>query len=271
MIKKENTHASTRKEYVATFFSKLYQYGQELNTHDLVKIIAILLMIVDHVGEYLFSDNLWCRLIGRSAAPLFFFLVGYVGKLHLRPSLIVYGFILTASSYFVNHHLNISILFNFILIHFCLQFFPAQKLSTFTRTICFILFAVINIPIYLYFEYGLLGILIAYSARLLALKDRQGEFWLLLTMIVYFIWECAYFQFTKYPNAIFAFAVLTIFLIAAMQKYRLLKLPCPSILRLPALFISRYSLEIYFFHLIILQAYFFLHIQQLRLSLTTCI
>jgi len=260
MIKKINEYNHIlHKDYVTIFFSKLYRYGQELNTHDLVKVIAILLMIVDHVGEYLFADNVWCRLIGRGAAPLFFFLVGYVGKLHIRSALIVFGLILTFSTYLVSRHYNISILFNFILIHYCLAFFPVEKINTLTRTICFIAFALLNVPIYLFFEYGLLGILIAYSARMIALKDPQGDFWLLLTMILYFLWECAYFQFTKQPNAIFVFTLLTIFLIAAMQTYRLRQVPCPQLLRLPALFISRYSLEIYFFHLIILQIYFYLH------------
>lgn len=49
------------------------------NLYDYVKIVAIGLMIVDHVWYFLFPDVYWLRLIGRLAMPSFLFLVGLNG------------------------------------------------------------------------------------------------------------------------------------------------------------------------------------------------
>ncbi len=237
--------------------SRLTKYGS-FNTHDLIKVIAIALMFIDHIGLYLLNDNMWCRLIGRAAAPLFFFLIGYVGKLHVSPSLIVFGIILSVSSSFINSTLQINILLNFILIYYSLRFFPPEKMRTTTRVLSFILFAGANVYISFYLDYGLLGFLIAYSARLLALKDKQSDYWLLGSLVVYFVWESAYFGFIQ-AYFVFTFAAITLALYALMLSYRLANLYCPKPLLLPGLVISRYSLEIYFIHLILLQGYYLLH------------
>jgi hypothetical protein len=49
------------------------------NTYDLLKSIAVLTMLVDHVGLYLVPEAGWLRVVGRTAFPLFLFLVGYSG------------------------------------------------------------------------------------------------------------------------------------------------------------------------------------------------
>lgn len=48
-----------------------------LNSHDLLKAIAIVLMVVDHIGHYFMPDLVVLRWIGRFSFPLFFFLIGY--------------------------------------------------------------------------------------------------------------------------------------------------------------------------------------------------
>src|SRR5579872_332312 len=93
--------------------SELTRYGQAINTHDLLKIAGLALMIVDHLGAYVFQDNLWLRLIGRGAAPLFFFLIGYSGKLRIRPSLIMFGLILSVTGFLISGHFWVNILLVF--------------------------------------------------------------------------------------------------------------------------------------------------------------
>jgi hypothetical protein len=54
-----------------------HKYGNTLNSHDLLKAIAITLMILDHVGYYFMPYATELRLIGRFSFPIFFFLIGY--------------------------------------------------------------------------------------------------------------------------------------------------------------------------------------------------
>ena len=46
------------------------------NIYDYLKVIAIITMIVDHVGYVLSPDQMRVRVIGRTAFPLFFLLIG---------------------------------------------------------------------------------------------------------------------------------------------------------------------------------------------------
>jgi len=48
-----------------------------LTTHHLFKAFALVIMTIDHVGAFLYPDDLWWRAVGRIATPIWFFLVGY--------------------------------------------------------------------------------------------------------------------------------------------------------------------------------------------------
>lgn len=64
------------------------------NLYDYLKILAILTMIIDHVGYYFFPEILWLRLIGRIAFPLFLFLVGFSRSYKWRWDLLIWGLVL---------------------------------------------------------------------------------------------------------------------------------------------------------------------------------
>lgn len=53
------------------------KYGENLNTHDILKCIAIVLMAIDHIGDYYFPHNNWFRVLGRMCIPIWFFFIGY--------------------------------------------------------------------------------------------------------------------------------------------------------------------------------------------------
>lgn len=40
-----------------------------------LKVIALILMTIDHIGSFIFPDVMWLRYIGRLSAPLFIFCV----------------------------------------------------------------------------------------------------------------------------------------------------------------------------------------------------
>lgn len=48
-----------------------------LTSYDFLKFAAIALMIVDHIGNFFYPEEMWWRVLGRFSAPIWFFLIGY--------------------------------------------------------------------------------------------------------------------------------------------------------------------------------------------------
>jgi hypothetical protein len=238
---------------VATFKQNIYRYGKTFNTHDFIKVLAIVIMIIDHVGYYLMDDNPWFRMVGRIGLPMWYFLIGYVNKLKVNYFLIAYGIILSFTSSFVFQKIWFDILLNFIVYQALLHFYPIERISTFWRVVFFVLLLPVNWIIYPNVEYGILGIYFIYSARMIAIKDPQAPFWFAMANIVFFIWQLLYFPYFLQTELLYSFLFLTMAVYFLLLFYRQKELPCPQFLLFPLLVISRYSLHIYFYHLIILQ------------------
>lgn len=231
----------------------LYRYGKSFNTHDLIKVVAILIMVIDHVGYYLLGDNPWWRMVGRIGLPMWYFLIGYVNKLRINYFLIAYGMILSITGTFVYKTLWFDILLNFIAYQILLHFFPVERISTLWRAIFFVLLLPVNYLIYNHVEYGILGIYFIYSSRMIAINDPQASFWFGLSCLVFFIWQFLVFPAFFDTAILYTFAVLSVGVFYLLRNYTLKIVPCPKVLLWPLLVISRYSLHIYFYHLIILQ------------------
>ncbi len=57
---------------------------QAIDNTDWLKTAAIILVLVDHFGYFFMEDDLWWSVLGRLAAPTFFFLIGYA-RTHTVP------------------------------------------------------------------------------------------------------------------------------------------------------------------------------------------
>lgn len=64
---------------------------KQSNYQDLLKLIAIFTMVVDHLGVYFFPDITTLRMIGRYAMPIFGFFVGYNFKNSINFHILLYG------------------------------------------------------------------------------------------------------------------------------------------------------------------------------------
>jgi hypothetical protein len=58
--------------------------SNDVTTIDVLKLVAVVLMISDHVGLYVF-DNAWLRVAGRPVAVIFGFLIGYSATTRVPP------------------------------------------------------------------------------------------------------------------------------------------------------------------------------------------
>jgi len=94
---------------------------------DLLKFMAIFVMILDHVGNYLLPDDLFTthviRGIGRLAMPLFFITHGYLLAQRPHPpslkriaKLLMYGSFLSIGLYAITNEFTFNILFQFALV-----------------------------------------------------------------------------------------------------------------------------------------------------------
>lgn len=62
---------------------------------DWLKAAALLFVTLDHIGLYIVEADEWWRVVGRLAAPIFFFLIGYARTRSVPLGWIVLGFALT--------------------------------------------------------------------------------------------------------------------------------------------------------------------------------
>jgi uncharacterized membrane protein len=158
--------------------SKLQKYQGPFNTIDIMKIMGVIFMIVDHTGEYLIDDDTMWRLFGRIAAPLFFFAVGYNSAKSTRSlrlgisdwrcwlitplNLIILGLILSLTNYAIDKEFQLNILLNIFLIKLSLQYYPPKTWGD--KKFLVITLAIVALNYYArnFIEYGLLGFIYAY-------------------------------------------------------------------------------------------------------------
>ena len=260
----QSSVAAGATERIAAPIRSIYRYGTVVNSHDLLKVLAITAMVVDHAGRFFVDENVWMRLVGRMAAPLFFFLVGYSGSYRFKSQILLLGVALAAISFLtstengVSRILPLNILLTFVLIKLILdRWDPAAQSSDFLVTILVILM-VVSIPTYVFVvEYGSLGLCSAIGARLLSQRHPLARLWICVTVGVHFLFEMVAILIWNpaAPTSVLPYAIpflaaifganLAIFL---NYRFRTFNIKCPWI-RMPVIYVSRYSLQIYFFHL----------------------
>jgi hypothetical protein len=238
------------------WFEQWRRYGNQVNSHDLIKAIAMILMFVDHVGLYLFPEHLWMRDVGRAAAPLFFFAVGAVNSFRFHWKLLLYGLFLSALTFFVEKQIYLNILINFVLIKAVLNAYNPKNSKTLFLVVLFSMLAVLLIFVHGWLEYGSFGLLFAIGGRLLIQNDDRGKIWLAGTVIWYFLAESFYFGFFGKIALQFYLVIICLLLWCAMAFYRQRTWEL-SIFKYPTLFLSRYSLQLYVLHLAFLKLFYF--------------
>jgi hypothetical protein len=93
---------------------------------DWLKAAAIILVLVDHFGYFFMEDDLWWSVLGRFAAPIFFFLVGYAKSRTIPLHWIGLGVALTLldSANADWEWVAPNILLSFVLIRFAFRYLP---------------------------------------------------------------------------------------------------------------------------------------------------
>jgi hypothetical protein len=246
----------------------IYRYGPQINSHDLVKILAILTMAIDNVGLYFMYDNIWMRVIGRIAPPLFFYLVGYSGSYKFKYQILALGIALCLIQFFVSNNpslieniIPVNILINFVLIKAILNRFDLAKMRSSSLILLLAILILISEETRTYIQYGSLGLSIAIGSRLINKRHPFGRPWIIISTTAYFLLQMDSLLFI-WPNVSMQVILMVILLLALIfalslflfLKYKLRTFTVNSTwLRTICIYVSRYSLQIYFFHLAALQ------------------
>lgn len=166
------------------------------NGWDLLKVLAIVSMVIDHVAAYLYTTEesiYWLRSIGRLAAPIFLFLTGYAKRYHFSKELCMLAFTLAAFDWIYFWHINtLNILWTILICRLIFNHFEKQG-KIIQKPHEWFIGGLSLIALSTLFEYGSFGFLMAFSGYLLRHREhyttKQVEIIAVLGFLVYWVWE----------------------------------------------------------------------------------
>ena len=241
---------------------------KDITSYDLIKALALLLMIVDHIGYHFFPEEMWFRLIGRLCVPIWFFLIGYSRSVFIPPKLLIGGALIVLSAIVAGQYVfPLDILFTIAIIRYWRQGMAYRATNSPVQLRgWFLVLLLIALPTGIFFEYGSLGalfVLFGFIMRnkdvvLLKITETHIRLFTLGSFLAFF-----FIQGMLMPVFTGSFAVvlaLGLFGIAWLlmnfkpDTYPELtrKLPSPFVWALQ--FFGRRTLEIYVAHILLLRA-----------------
>lgn len=238
------------------FPNLLYRYGTQANSHDIIKALAMIAMFADHLGVYFYSDVSTLRIVGRLAAPCFFFLIGTNRRHDFNLTLLISGLLLTALTMIVTGACYYNILLSFFLLNLFFhwqedgpQFANIDGKTRFIKLLLIYSLLAIAIPwTTTNIEYGSVGWMFAIAGRLCALKNPSFSVCLFFTCLSYFIEELIGFSWLSNSFQAASFLVVCMFLFFSLSSYQLKEVKLPYGFKSIVLLLSRYSLWIYITH-----------------------
>lgn len=238
-----------------------------LTSYDLVKTLAILLVIIDHVGNFFFPENEWFRVLGRACIPIWCFLIGYATSRDLSPPIWIGAGILVAGNFlFGGTIFPLNILVTFILIRLTIDG-VAKLIFRDWEWMTYSVFAlcVLAVPTMILTEYGTEALLLALAGYV---RRHEGEAQVNISastikgFIVFCVFSYALFEITTFGfhGAQAKAAVIGIGLSGLLMYYfRPMQLqeqswswPAPVVDLLKIT--GRWTMEIYVLHLVAFKA-----------------
>ncbi len=226
------------------------------NIQDVLKFFALISMLIDHLGLFFFHDSWIMRVIGRYAAIIFSFFVGYNYKrpesnwyfciykkryrLILFWGILVHILQIITSGIYLEANILISIIINLCLVDLVKNY----KIEDAAAIIFFGFFAFASYRLWDYGTFLAAIIMIGQIARI----SREGYVYsaiLYYTIMCLLIFQYEIMDFS--PLQIFI-----VFLIFLFICYSLLSLDFAKTVKYRVFFISRYSLSFYVIHISII-------------------
>ena len=238
---------------------------KQITSYDLLKSFAVITMIIDHVGMYLYPDQAEWRIIGRMSMPVWLFLIGYAQSRDLSPLLWIGAGILILSDIVIGDTVfSLNILVTILVARFCLDhvmaLFFKDKESMLLVTLGLILLIVPTVFLSDYgthaFLFAMMGYMVRHQDKLNISKTMIVGF-MLLTVVTHTVYQNITFHFSMVEGAFNGTGILLVSALLLSFKsisYENLSVKLTPVLTWPLQFMGRYSLEIYVLHLLIIKA-----------------
>jgi hypothetical protein len=235
-----------------------------VTTTDAWKLFAIIFVLIDHYGLFFDPDEVWWRLFGRLASPVFFFFIGFARTRRVPWSWVAFGLLITAVDYLTaaNRQVLINILLNFALLRLALPLVERHIMAYPARLAAVALASAALIPVLdPVLEYGgegWLWALFGLAQRMLLEADdafaRVKRNLLGVTAgLTYIVRERSDYGFDLLQSALLV--VFVVCLVMGLMRFRRADLPWqpPPLLKPLFTFTGRHTLEIYAVTLLAMQ------------------
>lgn len=235
--------------------TRLEKYGA-LNSHDLVKFVALLIMTIDHIGAYLLPDELWWRAVGRITFPVWFFLIGYARSTKISTELLWGVVILMASNLWAYYPMfPLNALVSIILCRLVLRLSDRYALAEKHPLTCWVAFLFFNIPLILLWEYGMIAVMYAFCGRMVqqGLRSHAHKAFWVLSTFAFLFWQAHVFDFTEAQMLFVTFGTASVCVWLYHYEQEPLPLHLPRAADFAVKLLSRYSLQYYVAHRVVFQ------------------
>ena len=224
------------------------------NYQDLLKTIALITMIIDHLGLYLFPEYEVMRLIGRTAMPIFCFFAGYNFKQKPNQSVLAFGVLLFLITYImIEQFITTNILISIYIGQCYLYLFKNKLKNFFTGYFHVIILGSIWPFTFSLFDYGTLSIAIMILGYIAKHDKSNLKTAIGITMILSVFHTINVFNFSP-------IYLVTAIGLAFIQYLFMSMVNFNQPLGINVNILSRNMLFIYFAHLALIQALWFYHI-----------
>lgn len=239
---------------LAGLLDKTHKYGSA-NSYDAVKCIALITMVIDHLGEYLFPEAMWLRVAGRAAMPLFFFLIGYNGSYGVSRQLLLAALVVLLLNFLFRYPIfPLDILFSIIITRLALGVLH-KRAMLFSQLGGVLLAGLVFLPLTIVLvDYGTFGLLIAVGGYLVRFHSQWQWTAAMLGGILSAHMTVQWGLMDVDKMYVSVLAAITIALFFGLRHFTLHDLTgrLPQAMRLPVQFISRNMLWLYVVHLAVL-------------------
>lgn len=240
--------------------------SQDITSYDFLKALAIILMLIDHIGYYFFPEEQWFRVLGRLCVPIWFFLIGYANS--RDTGLWIWGgaiILLLANPVAGIGIFPLNILFTILAIRLILDNFMTGALKSLSAfwALNALLFLLV-LPSMIATEYGTLGLMLSifgYMMRHLdkvqKLSPKLIEFYLFFILTIFIISQLIVFPLHENHLIVMALGLIIVFSMLFLFKPKTfpeLTRKMPVFLKIPFQILGRRTLEIYVMHLLLFKA-----------------
>jgi hypothetical protein len=240
-------------------------HPRQVTTTDAWKLAALTFVLIDHYGLFFDPEDVWWRLFGRIAAPVFFFLIGFARSRNVPWTWLAFGVLLTAVDYWTmpgRTSVTLNILLNFALLRLVLSWVETQVMPRPVPLAGLVLVSAALIavldPVLEYGGEGWLWALFGLGHRLYLDQPDRNALWRRNLLgaaagAAYIVREISDYGFDAPQSAILVVLVGGLVLLLARFRRAALAWQPPGPVRGLFAFAGRHSLEIYAVSLLAMQ------------------